>query len=238
MLSVFLATIVGWLAYVPPTILAQIVVNPNSSQQAYQPPPGEGRRQYRRAGGSRGCHHKVTKAITLIVPEDHIPLTISSHPTFWLHLSQELSFSLRFTLLEPGHKPIYSQELSLDKSGFIALTLPESVPPLEIGKQYRWSVSILCDPQKPSQNVFTQAWIERVSVPQQKVEEKEELSCHLAYAQLGIWYDALSCGLSPSNKPDSTSLVVQDIFSLLLKEVDLGYILDSQGFSLTQKKSN
>ena len=232
MLGVFLSAIMGSPAH-SPTILAQIV-SPTSIQQVYQPPPGKPRRQYRRAGGSRGCHHKVTKAITLVVPEDHIPLTLSEHPTFWLYSSQELSLPIRFTLLEPGQKPIYSQEFTLNKSGLIALTLPETVPPLEVGQEYRWSVSIICNRQKPSQNAIAQAWIERVSVPQPKVEEKEELACNLAYARAGLWYDALSCGINGSNKPNSNSLMAQDIFSSLLKEVNLDYIIDSQDFSLSR----
>ena len=230
----FLAAIMGSPAHFTPTILAQIVSS-TSIQQVYQPPPGKPRRQYRKAGGSRGCNRKVTNAITLLVPEDRIPLTLSEHPTFWWYSSQELSLPLRFTLLEPGQKPIYSQELTLNKSGLIALTLPETVPPLEVGKEYRWSVSILCNRQKPSQNAVAQAWIERVSVPQPKVEETEQLSCNLAYARAGLWYDALSCGISRSNQPNSPSLMAQEIFSSLLKEVNLDYIIDEQNFSLSPK---
>ncbi len=188
------------------------------------------RRNYRTPGGSRGCPDKVTTAIALLVPQDHIPLTISSHPTFWWYLSEKISLPILFTLLEPGHKPIYSKEFKANSSGFMALTLPETAPPLEIGKEYRWSVSIICNPQKPSQNIYTEAWIERVDATQVKVEEQTELSCHLAYAQLGLWYDALSCNLG-FKQASFKKEVNQDIL-FLLEEVDLDLILDSQDLSL------
>ncbi len=226
-----------------------------SRQTVYQPPKNEDenkneqnkkeaedeneneilRAVQRTPGGSRGgkCNSLPPQVVTLIVPEDHVPLTVSSHPTFWFHLSQEVSLPIRFTLLEPRHKPIYTLEFSPNKSGLIALTLPETVPPLAIGREYRWSASIICNRQKPSQNLYAQAWIKRVASPPLKAEGRKEL-CNLAYAQSGIWYDALACDLSRSNQANFNPLINRDIFSLLLKDIGLEHILNSQDWSFFQ----
>ena len=218
-----------------PTILAQIVNLP-SREQIYQPVNRKTSRHARKSGGSRGsCPQKIKSGITLLVPEDHIPLTTSAYPTFAWYQEQQLSLPVKFTLLEPGQSQhLYSQELSLNKSGLMSLTIPENFPPLEIGKKYRWSVAIICNRQHPSQNPYAEAWVERISWQSTKLAswpiEKEEFCQGYAYARAGIWYDAVACGLNQSTKEHSNL----NYLSILLKQVDLEYIIERQP-SISQK---
>ena len=229
MFGLFLTGLMGTPTYLAPTMLAQIINV--SSYQIYQPTNRKTRRQARKSGGSRGsCPQKTKSGITLLVPEDHIPLTSSAYPTFAWYQEQKSSLPVKFTLLEPGHKPIYSQELTITRSGLIILSLPKTVSALEMGKKYRWSVSIICNPQHPSQNPYAEAWIERTSVPWIKTEKLQENSCGLTYAQLGIWYDAIACELKRVN----SEIANLNYLDILLQEVDLQYILEKQP-SLSQK---
>jgi hypothetical protein len=162
--------------------------------------------------------------VTLLVPQDHTGTTISEHPTFFWHLSQKLSSPLRFTLLEPGQKPILTKEID-PKPGIIALKLPKNSQGLEIGKTYRWTVTVVCNTKKPSSNLFAQAWIERVALPtSNKLSEYTNNTslCSIKYAQAGIWYDALACDYSKlsQNNPNRDS---QEFWSLL-EEIDLPYL--------------
>ena len=229
MFGLFLTGVMGMPTYSAPNILAQTINV--SSYQIYQPTNRKTRRQARKSGGSRGsCPQKIKSGITLLVPEDHIPLTSSAYPTFAWYQEQKSSLPVKFTLLEPGHKPIYSQELTITRSGLIILSLPKTVSALEMGKKYRWSVSIICNPQHPSQNPYAEAWIERSSVSQLKTELLQESSCGFSYAQLGIWYDAIACELKRVN----SEIADLNYLDILLQEVDLGYILEKQP-SLSQK---
>lgn len=192
----------------------------------YNPPKGKVRRQTRKAGGSRGCQMSLNDAVTLLVPQDHTGTTISAYPTFFWHLSQKLSRPLRFTLLEPGQKPILTKELK-PEPGIVALELPQNVTPLEIGKTYRWTVTVICNQNKPSRNLFAQAWIKRAAVPTEvKLPDrtKDTSFCSLTYAKAGIWYDALACNYAELVKDRSNSGSNWEQFQSLLLEIDLEYL--------------
>ena len=184
-------------------------------------PPAEPRPQ-RRSGGTRGECVKENELVTLIVPETNqnfqanIPQTTLPRPTFVWHMAQKSKLPVKFTLSEPG-QTIYVEELKLSKAGFFALTLPETAPPLEVGKHYRWTVSILCSRQHPSQNPFTQAWIERITSSNSYLKEKN-LSCD-TYEKEGIWYDLLACYL----KTQSSSALSQ-----LLSRINLNSLIFSE----------
>lgn len=198
----------------------------SETSETYRPPKGKVREQTRKAGGSRGCKLPLNGTITLLVPQDHTATTISAHPTFFWYLSQKLSLPLRFTLLEPGKKPILTKEIE-PKPGIVALKLPQDTAPLEVGKTYRWTVTVVCNPSKPSRNLFAQAWIERVSLPteaQLSNNTKDTSSCSLSYARAGIWYDALSCSYTTLVKNQNNHNNSWQQFQSLLKEIDLAYL--------------
>ena len=172
----------------PPSTLA-------TTEEAYRPPKGKIRQQSRKAGGSRGCNLDSNDTVTLLVPQDHTATTVSERPIFFWYISQQLSTPLQFTLLEPGKKPIFTKELN-PEPGIIALQLPQNKSPLEVGKTYRWTVTIVCNPKKPSHNLFAQAWIERVSLSKSQTlpdNINNTSFCSVEYARQGIWYDALAC---------------------------------------------
>ena len=192
----------------------------------YRPPKGEKREQARKAGGSRGCRIPLKDTVTLLVPQDHTATTISPHPTFFWHLSQKLSLPLRFTLLEPGKKPILTKELK-PEPGIVALKLPQSNKPLEVDKIYRWTVTVICNDDKPSRNLFAQAWIERVSLAASNSYSEnvfDKSSCSNEYAQMGIWYDALYCAYTAQSSQFQDINDEMKEFWSLLKEIDLNFI--------------
>ncbi|BAY73435.1 hypothetical protein NIES23_62630 (plasmid) [Trichormus variabilis NIES-23] len=96
--------------------------------------------------------------------------TVEDHPTFWFYLPPYPSSikSAKFVLLDENRhlvqEPIYTQLPNLSQnSGIIAgLTLPSREKALEVGKQYSWYFSILCDYQKPSRNPEVTGQIQRV----------------------------------------------------------------------------
>ncbi len=134
-------------------------------------------------------------------------------PLFFWYVPQELP--LRFTLLEPGKKPIFTKELE-SKPGIIALKIPQNSPPLEIGKTYRWTLTVVCSRNKPSKNLYTWALIKRVQSGKPELERSDNSNAVVNYAQSGIWYDALRSSYRPTTQASG--------FWNLLEQVNLSYI--------------
>ena len=183
-------------------------------------PPTKPRSQTRKSGGTRGKCINNKNTITLLVPENQdssldVPQTTMSHPTFIWHVKQKSALPIKFTLVEPG-RTIYTKEIDVDKSGLVSITLPKNIPPLEVGKEYRWTVSAICSRQNPSQNPYTQAWVKRVSLSS-LTEINKKLGC-LTYEKAEIWYDALACYLKNNSKINTKRLIEQ---------IDLDYLFDN-----------
>ena len=215
------------------TLFSLISIQSNWSSvqaQTQDRPPANPHRQTRRSGGMRGgCSPDIKQdSITLVVPEDEqslndLPKTTSAHPTLVWHLAQKSDVPVKFTLVKPG-QTIYVEELKLPDKGLVALTLPETVPALKIGEQYRWTVSLLCSRQNPSRNPYAQAWVERIS-PSPK---KSTVSCHTD-KKAEIWYDYMACQL----KSQSEAKILG-----LLQQVKLGYLLQDNQFSRSNNLLN
>ena len=187
----------------------------------YKPPPGRKRTQARNPEGSRGnsCNVEEIAPLTLLVPEDHVPLTTNRHPTFFWYLNTTLAVPMRLTIYQPGQpSPIYVQNWLPTRRGIFAFKLPATVNPLLIGQQYRWTVSIICNREQPSYNIFAKAWIERVKKPVNMSNYKGS-SCLKSYAESGIWYDALSC--QPKFSAEFWSLLAQVGLTMIEPETAL-----------------
>jgi hypothetical protein len=114
--------------------------------------------------------------------------------------------------------------LKPNKAGIIKVKLPSNLSGLEVGKEYRWSVSLVCNQKRPSENTYAFAWIKRVPITaklQQKLAaltDKRELS--LAYAQAGVWYDAIAT-IYNAGAAQTADKLNSEYFARLLNQVGL-----------------
>ena len=165
--------------------------------------------------GSRGCNRAnlAKVGLRLFIPKDHIGLTTSGRPTFFWYISTTSPIKVSFTLIDPEKiDPIIDVQKEVRKTRIEKLQLPLDVPELEQRKTYRWTVALICNEKKPSQNIYAYSWIERIP---QSTSLKEQLRLGNApraaiYAQEGIWFDTLA----EAFKHDSTP---QDLISLVDK---------------------
>lgn len=141
--------------------------------------------------------------------------TLSERPTFWLYVADLPDTILDFTLQDDkGTVQLYSAEFEVEAgSGIIGVTLPSSVPPLEIGKDaagndkaYVWQVRIECDPEDPSKDLYIGSGIRRLALEDvqnslglnayqtwaRKIGQANEREQPDLFANIGIWQDALS----------------------------------------------
>lgn len=177
-------------------------------------PPNRGMPRTTQGTGSRGCTLSEPVTVTLLVPNDHTGETISGRPTFFWHVSGKTSVPMEFALVEPGvTKPLFVQQMQVQKRGIMQVQLPQDAPELVTGRKYRWSVSLLCNPNRPSSNVFVQSWIERVAakpeLTQKLFNAQSEQERARIYAASGLWYDALAGISAAENVQARLSLLAQ-----------------------------
>ena len=77
------------------------------------------------------------------------------------------------------------------------LELPSDVPGLALGKEYRWTVSLVCNKERPSENSYADSSVKRIAITPELAQTLAEAGTEsqkrsLVYARSGIWYDALN----------------------------------------------
>jgi hypothetical protein len=70
-----------------------------------------------------------------------------------------------------------------------------------VGKRYRWQVELVCNPSRPSSNLFAEAAIEVVplqaGLKTQLAQSRDHLDRAKLYAQANLWYDVLKAAFTP-----------------------------------------
>lgn len=200
--------------------------------QVYIPPASPSRTSRPKGAGSRGCDSASDTNLQLLVPDDHLPLTVSARPTFFWYVSNT-TLPVRFTLVEPGvAEPLIDRSFKVKRPGIVQLTLPSDVPGLALGKEYRWTVSLVCNKERPSENIYAYSSIKRVAITPKLAQTlagvgQEPQKRTLVYAQSGIWYDALNSSYI-GYKANPQGKVASWYFSKLLNQVGMPTVSDQQ----------
>lgn len=189
---------------------------------------GKGRPNDRQGAASRGrCSRNVNaRKLLALVPNTEanpsIGLTLEERPTFLFSVpyGAENFYAIEFELLEPvegeetrphegqEYNTFYQVRLTETASlpGIVSFRLPESAPPLELGKTYKWLVRFHCgEPEAdyPDMPLFMGGSIIRVDPSEYSAGESEMLDRALSLtnsprqralvlARYGVWYDLLN----------------------------------------------
>lgn len=175
----------------------------------YVPPTGRTQRIRSNQSTPNRCARNEEGSITLLVPQAHIPTTISGRPTFFWYAVTKKTDLVKFTLVDQNQeKPIVETQMRAEHSGLFQFTLEKNTPELEIGKQYRWTVTLVRNLKHPSQNLYAFTLIKRVPFPPQLKQKLAAVTGKFdrstIYANSGIWYDTLSTVYRASNRRTSS----------------------------------
>lgn len=176
----------------------------------YNPPsPKESRSEEINSGATRGCQKDLAGIVTLLAPTNHVGLTVSNRPTLFFNLSKTSPVPVLLTLAAiDGREPIVEQRLHLDSSGLKSFTLPPEVE-LEEGKTYVWTITLVCNWVRLSENFDLQQSLKRVAVSQKLIQQLAQVQKSNArersrlYAANGIWYDAVTNLLKGSSEEET-----------------------------------
>ncbi|WP_052307592.1 DUF928 domain-containing protein [Coleofasciculus chthonoplastes] len=164
------------------------------------------RKQGRPSGRSAGtairdefCFSGTSQPLTALVSADNLETTVAEYPTFWFYLPwgrSETVTQARFVLFDQNQRLVLDQTMVLpDAPGIVSVKLPETKPPLEVGKRYKWYFQVLCDEQERSRNPWVSSWVERVEASSELVRQLETLAeseQYRAYLDHGISQDVLT----------------------------------------------
>lgn len=116
------------------------------------------------SAGSRGCGIGAVSPLQLIIPPLSQTQTRLTKPTllWYQEESSDIPVELRIFEYHSGNDSATIQaELFNPKTrkvnGFTVFEWPSTVPALSPGKQYIWQVELVCNPNRPSGNIFADA---------------------------------------------------------------------------------
>jgi uncharacterized protein DUF928 len=186
---------------------------PMAATPVYKPPlrgaPGG-----RVGGGTRGAPGRDTFTLSVLAP-DHSGLTVSEQPPLYWFISGDISLPVEVTIADPnGTQPLLEKQVSTPvKRGVQRFSIAEHGVKLAPGIPYRWSVTVVPDPNRRSRDILASGTIERVEPPaglEAKLQGASKENLAFLYAEAGIWYDALAA-ISDliANSPNDAGLLRQ-----------------------------
>jgi Domain of Unknown Function (DUF928) len=216
----------------------------------YQPPGGIDTPNGRESGGSRGpCIKDAPNyAPIALVPVNTFGTTLAARPTFLVYVPpiQEGITPLpqmQFTLRTAENQEIYKTTFpSTSRRGIVSFSLPMAAnsPTLEMGKTYKWSFALVCNPDDPSGNKLASGLIQRVAPSPRLASELARASSPrdkaAIYAKHGIWYDAVSAIAELRRSADNEGL--KNDWTRLLSSVELQKIADEPLIQSVAASSN
>ncbi len=199
---------------------------PAASEQplpAYK--PRKERIPHARIGGSARGSEPGDPALVALAP-DHVGLTLKSDPSLCWFLSQPTTQPLTFTILDSrGIKPILETAQAPSRPGLQCVHLKDVGITLKEREQYRWFITLVLDPDKPSRDIVSGGMIERIPFSEGcalglPCSWTCELDAVYQYAENGLWYDAIAClhELITANPDDP---LLQRVLDHLLKQSDI-----------------
>ncbi len=202
---------------------------PDSVHLDFKSPPTNGEPKQSGTTGTRGGCASAKGSLPFLTPltpgtiqgltekkevtvSEYPTLTISEYPTFFVYVPQTSAQRVRFVLTEKTSHEIYKTFPLPSTPGIVSVTLPADKPPLEIGKIYKWSFSIICKPGEPSQNITVYGWVKRTEPNPALVKALEKatpLERAALYGEYGIWHETLTTLANlRRSQPEESTLVV------------------------------
>jgi len=177
------------------------------------------------------------KSLAALLPDTNLGLVVAEQPTFFWYMptvEAEGATEVEFVLSAVDERgldvdpPVYTTRFpARTVSGVASLTVPPDRPPLATGRDYRWSLSIICNPDDRSQDEEVSGWVRRIEPDAQLAErfkEAKPADYPALYAEAGLWFDALKYLAALRRRADDPALA--EDWAGLLKAVGLPQVAD------------
>ncbi|MEQ8975460.1 MAG: DUF928 domain-containing protein [Coleofasciculus sp. C1-SOL-03] len=209
----------------------RVIFKPNPDQPAPEITTGAGKRNDGRCFQDQSIEDDATvsHSLTVLVPTVlvspefqeselspvgvNFQLTVSEQPTFLVYVPPTSANFLELRVEDDQSQQIgETVRLNLtDTPGIYSISVPETAPPLDIGKDYKWLVSMTCqagDPNDPLVEGLVRRTLPDSSLTR-SLDSVEDLDKVAVYAEAGIWQDAVvtlaALRQTQPNNPDVVS---------------------------------
>lgn len=236
----------------PPSFPKMAQAKPKKGGNLFSPPPGQDAPKSARGAGRRRTEKicpKVASILeqtpplaepttaeawpTILTPTDAKGLTIASHPTFLVYIPETTAKNLEFALVDitqKGEQIIYQMQMPImQKPGIVRISVPDTIPDLEVGKEYEWYVTLACKNGRSDPNDYLikgkiqrQAETAIATMPKHQSITIENIQL---YGEKGLWFDvSAALALLRRNQPQDPA--VKSLWVQLLRDVDLEELSD------------
>jgi len=157
-------------------------------------------------------------------------LTVSEHPEFFVYVPQTSATEAEFFLIDKENNEVYQTNLPLSgEPGIVSVSLPEELPPLEVGQNYRWFFAVICDPDHRIEDLIVRGWTQRRELEADLATKLERTTTagdrSFIYAQNGIWHDSLSI-LAEEIRNSNRNALAMVQWKLLLESAGLDTVTE------------
>lgn len=155
-----------------------------------------------RGGASRGediCFSDAkttTSSVTPLMPATNLALTVAERPTLLVYVPQTSAKEAFLSFEDEQRNHLYQTFIRLpNQPGVMAVELPPEAPPLKVGKNYQWSLVMICGEYLEPDSPEVTGWISRVQANSTLMNQKTlkaSLKKASLFAESGIWVDTVA----------------------------------------------
>ncbi|NUN66421.1 DUF928 domain-containing protein [Pseudanabaena biceps] len=131
--------------------------------------------------------------LTLLLPPNKFGLTILPNPQFFAYIPKTSAIAVEFILENPQGKGIAQKRIPLTSTPTIVSAKFDNAP-LEVGKDYKWLISVVCETGDPEDN-FSEGIVRRIAPERTLISQLEKASGIeqvSLYERSGIWHEAIA----------------------------------------------
>lgn len=199
---------------------------PTDAEMPIYNSPKESTPRARIGGHSRGSD-AVAPSLIALVP-DHIGFTMRDDTALCWYLQKQTSRLLTLTVTDSQRLlPILEKSLpSPSRAGVHCARLQDYGLTLKDEEPYRWFITLVLNPDSPSQDIVTGGMIERIPYNEACMLDMPcswpscEREAVYRYAESGLWYDAMTC-LEDLIQHDGDQKILQRMQEVLLRQVGI-----------------
>jgi hypothetical protein len=180
-------------------------------------PPGDGEPKGTSGAGSRSGDRCAQNEMPIrpLMPKRNYGLTVQERPRLFVSLPKTAAKQVVLTLQDEAGTSYQRAFLPIPAGadGIASFALPDDKPPLAVGKNYQWSLVVVCGASVQPDDPIFRGWVQRVALTpqlQSQIRQKSAIEQAVWYGQEGYWYDMVATIVQAKRShPNDRSVVAQ-----------------------------
>ena len=192
----------------------------------FEPPP-EGEPPDTSGGGARDPDQSRCSSneepIKALMPEGNFGWTLQEIPFIYVYLPKTSAKQVVLAFqdeTEEYHETVFLP-IQADER-IVTFSLPKDRPSLEIGKNYKWKLTLVCGDVVDVEHPQLEGWVKRIDINSINTSLKDKTAIEQAkwYAQNGYWYDLVKV-LSQAREANPNHSSLNSVWFNFLESIDV-----------------